>query len=312
MTTSSQQDVALLLKSYLPDLHYAERLVQSFNKYNVENLMMYVVVPPSDTAEFDSLSGNNVKVLGEDLLGRHLVQESTGGLRPGYVNQEIVKLAFWELGLARNYFCVDSDAQFIRPIRASDFLAPDGFPYSVLVEDLELKVEPRYFDQYWRDRELSLRLIQAEIQLDAPVILTCHGHQIFSADVLEDFVRNFLDVRGWDYRDALAVAPYEFSWYNFWLQKSRPIPIHPREPLVKVFHHEGHHFEYILRGIGPKDLARGYLAVVVNSNFTRDLDLVEIAAPKPIALSPYLSYREVGQLLRAKARKSLRRLGRKA
>ena len=197
---------------------------------------------------------------------------------------------------------------FIRPIRSSDFLALDGYPYTVLVEDLELKVEPRYFDQYWRERGRSLRLIQSEIGLDAPVVLTCHGHQIFSATVLQSFVNDFLTPRGWDYRDALAVAPYEFSWYNFWLQKSGVIPIHPREPLVKVFHHEGQHFEYILRGIGLADLARGYLAVVVNSNFTRDLGLINVDASKPVALSPYLSYREVGQLLGAKARGSLGRL----
>ncbi len=308
MTSEQMHNVALLLKSYGPDLPYATRLVESFDRYNVEKLTMYVVVPSADVEMFQHLAGEHVQVLDESVLTHHFVDTVTGGMRPGYINQELVKLAFWELGLARNYFCVDSDALFIRPIHSSDFLAPDGYPYTVLVEDLELKVEPRYFEQYWQERERSLRLIQSEIGLDAPVVLTCHGHQIFSAVVIESFVNDFLAPRGWDYRDALAVAPYEFSWYNFWLQKSRVIPIHPREPLVKVFHHEGQHFEYILRGIGPADLARGYLAVVVNSNFTRDLGLVEVDASKPIALSPYLSYREVGQLLGAKARDSLGRL----
>lgn len=308
MTSEWMPDIALLLKSYGPDLPYASRLVESFDRYNVEKLTMYVVVPGEDLEMFQHLTGEHVQVLDESVFAHHLVDATTGGMRPGYINQEIIKLAFWELGLARNYFCVDSDAMFIRPIRSSDFLAPDGYPYTVLVEDLELKVEPRYFDQYWRERGRSLRLIQSEIGLDAPVVLTCHGHQIFSATVLQSFVNDFLTPRGWDYRDALAVAPYEFSWYNFWLQKSGVIPIHPREPLVKVFHHEGQHFEYILRGIGLADLARGYLAVVVNSNFTRDLGLINVDASKPVALSPYLSYREVGQLLGAKARGSLGRL----
>jgi len=312
MTLTQAHDIALLLKSYGPDLPYAMRLVESFNRYNVEKLTMYVMVPSADVQMFQDLTGENVQVLDESVLADHFVDKATGGMRPGYINQEIVKLAFWELGLARNYFCVDSDALFIRPIHSADFLAPDGFPYTVLVEDLELKVEPRYFEQYWQERERSLRLIQSEVGLDAPVVLTCHGHQVFSAAVLETFVNDFLSPRGWDYRDSLDLAPYEFSWYNFWLQKSRTIPIHPREPLVKVFHNEGQHFEYILRGITSRDLARGYLAVVVNSNFSRDLGLIEVDASKPVALSPYLSYREVGQLLEAKARDSLRRLLRRA
>lgn len=306
--SSPAHDVALLLKSYAPDFAYAQRLVESFNKYNIEHLTMYVLVPPTDVPLFDTLAGDYVQVLDESLLAHHLVDKKTGGMRPGYINQEIIKLAFWEMGLTRNYFCVDSDALFIRPIRRSDFLATDGSPYTVLVEDLELKVEPRYYEQYWSERERSLRLIQSQIGLDAPVILTCHGHQIFSTAVLKDFVHGFLTPRGWDYRDALAIAPYEFSWYNFWLQKSHAIPIHPREPLVKVFHNENQHFEHIFKGVGLSDLARGYLAVVVNSNFTRDLGLIPMDASKPELLSPYLSYGEVGRLLVAKARGTLQRL----
>ncbi len=47
------------------------------------------------------------------------------------------------------------------------------------------------------------------------------------------------------------------------------IPIEVREPLVKTFHHEGQHLEYALRGIGPDDIARGFVGVVVNSNYAR-------------------------------------------
>ena len=36
------------------------------------------------------------------------------GLSAGYINQEIVKLCFWETGLADNYLCLDSDAEFVR------------------------------------------------------------------------------------------------------------------------------------------------------------------------------------------------------
>jgi hypothetical protein len=246
-------------------------------------------------------------VMDEGPFEKYFVSEELNGTRAGYINQEIVKLSFHELDLAENYFCVDSDAVFIRDIHAADFLAPDGFPYTVLVENNELKVEPRYYSQYWQSREKALTHIAELVGLPGSVLLTCHGHQVFSTIVLRSFVANFLRPRGWSYRDALAEAPYEFTWYNFWLQKSAVIPVHPREELVKVFHHENQHFEYILRGVTEADMARGFLAVVVNSNYSRGMGVLPADAPKPQALAPYLSYGEVAQLISAKAADTFRR-----
>ena len=202
---------------------------------------------------------------------------------------------------------MDSDAEFIRDITAEDFLAPDGHPYSVLVEDNDLKVDPVYYQQYWRDREPQLRRIADLVGWDDPILRTCHGHQVFSSAVLRSFVSDFLAPRGWDYRDALAEAPYEVTWYNVWLQASQVIPVHQREPLVKVFHHEGQHQEAILRGVTNEDLARGYLGVVVNANWARELSATAASASKPERLAPYLSYRETAGLLAAKAKDTARR-----
>jgi hypothetical protein len=299
--------LAILLKSYRGDLALAERLLQSFNRHNVTGLPLYCVVPDDDLELFRHLANDNVTLLRESLFADHLVVEPVAGLRPGYINQEIVKLAFHELALAESYFCVDSDAEFIRQLSESDFIAPDGFPYSVLAEDNDLKSDPVYYRQHWRDRETSLRKIAKLIGYTDPVLRTCHGHQVMSSAVLRSFVSDFLQPRGWDYRDVLAESPYEFTWYNTWLLKSGVIPVYQREPLVKVFHHEGQHQEALLRGLTYEDLARSYLAVVVNANFARELDLAPHDATKPQALAPYLSYGEVGQLLKAKARDTYRR-----
>jgi hypothetical protein len=47
--------------------------------------------------------------------------------------------------------------------------------------------------------------------------------------------------------------------------------------------------------------------VVVNSNYARDLGVMPIHESKPESLARYLSYGEVGSLLAAKVRSSLRR-----
>ena len=300
-------NLALLLKSYREDLAYAERLFESFSFHNPTLLHMYVMVPDQDVILFSHLNSPCSTVLAESELSHQLVSEGLAGLTAGYINQQIVKLSFWELGLASNYFCIDSDAIIIRDITVDDFLAPDGFPYTVMVEDRELKVEPRYYQQYWKSRETALQRINSEIGLADPVIRTCHGHQIFSSDVLRSFKHDFLDNRKWSYADALEVAPYEFSWYTLWLQASREIPVHSIEPLVKVFHHEEQHFEYAIRRVTEEDMARGYLAVVLNSNFSRDLGLNPITGDKVSLLAPYLSYQEVVRLISTKLRDSIRR-----
>lgn len=300
--------IALLLKSYAGDLAYAQRLVESFTAHNPEGLTLHCVVPAQDVPAFAPLAGTHVVVHAEeDLVGDHLVSAPVGELRTGYANQEIVKLAFWETGLAENYFCIDSDAVILRDIRAADLMRDEHTPYTVLVEDNDLRVEPRYYREHWVGREAAIRRIMAEVGLDEPVMRTCHGHQVFSSTVLRSFRDDFLAPRGWGYADALAVSPYEFSWYAMWLQKAQPIPIHQREPLVKVFHDEDQHLAAILMGITANDLARGYLAVVVNSNYSRDLGLVAAHEGKPESLAPYLSYGEVGRLIAAKARDTWRR-----
>lgn len=297
----------MLLKTYADDLSYAERLVSSFNTHNRSAVPLWVIVPESELSLFRHLDGANVHILPDTPFVDYFVSSETHGLRPGYINQEIVKLAFWELGLTDSYFCVDSDAVFIRDFFQSDFVHDDGNPYTVLVEDNELVVEPRYFHEFWKQREVEIRRIQELVGLEDRIMRTCHGHQIFSSAVLASFKNDYLGPRDWTYSDALAESPYEFSWYNMWLQHTKPIPIHIREPLVKVFHHEGQHLEYILRGITKEDIARGYLAVVVNSNYSRRLGLVSVDTPKPQALAPYLSYGELWHLAQAKIRDTLQR-----
>ncbi len=301
----------MLLKTYAGDAGYAARLVASFEKFNADDVTLYVVCPHEDLPLFTPLASANVIVHSDAEFDQYLVFEEVHGLRPGYINQEIIKLAFWELGLAENYFCVDSDAEFIRPFYRSDFMVDETTPYTVLVEDKELQVEPRYYTQYWASRDAEIRHIKDLVGLVDPIVRTCHGHQVFSAAVLRSFKEEFLEPRGWSYVDALAEAPYEFSWYNMWLQKRGPIEIHAREPFVKVFHHEGQHLEYVLRGITVDDIARAYVAVVVNSNYSRDLGLIPVGADKPELVSHYLSYAEVASLLSTKAKATIRRrLGR--
>ena len=293
---------AMLCKSYSGDFEYARRMVKSFNEFNTDEITLFIVVPELDLDLFESLDGAQVEVLSEGLLAHYLVDHEVHGIRPGYINQEIIKLSFWELELAENYFCVDSDAEFIRRFSITDFMFDPETPYSVLVQDLELNVEPEYYAQYWISRESELQSIAEVMGLDSRVILTCHGHTVFSSKVLRSFVRDFLQPRDWSYADALEFSPYEFTWYNMWLQKSGTVGIHPREPWMKVFHNQTQHTEYLLRGINTVDVARGYLGVVVNSNYARAMSFTHDGVLQTPTMSDYLTYKQIFRLLIHKVR----------
>ena len=292
----------MLCKSYSGDFEYAQRMVKSFHQFNSDSIQLFVVVPETDLELFAPLSGDFVTLISEQLLADHLVDHEVHSMRPGYINQEIVKLSFWELALARNYFCVDSDAEFILPFGVSDFMFDSETPYSVLIQDLELSVEPEYYNQYWISREAELRSIAELVGVDSRVVLTCHGHTVFSYRVLQSFVNDFLTPRDWTYSDALEFSPYEFTWYNMWLQKSGVIGIHPREPWIKVFHNQSQHMEYLLRGIELSHIARGYLGVVVNSNYSRGLGVVNADSSQSDSIATYLSYPQLAAILVSKVK----------
>lgn len=289
-------ELALLVKSYQGDFAYAERLIRSINEHNTESLPVYIVVPEADVEQFQEFASSTIEVLSENLFEKHLVHEDTAGFRPGYINQEIIKLAFWELGLCDNYFSVDSDAEFIRDFGREDFMAQPGVPFTFLTEDRELQAEPGYFADTWQTRMKSLERIRSEIGYQGRWLLTVHGHAVFSARVLQSFVNDFLKPRGWDYKDALSISPYEPTWYNTWLLHTKVIEIVPREPIVKTFHNPTQHLDYVLREVNQADLARGYIAVVVNSNYSRGDGVLSLTTAPTQLMASYIGF---GDLFRA-------------
>lgn len=263
---------AFLLVTYKNDFIYAKRLVETYCKYNIDNLPLYIVLPSADEEEFDTLLNicdKKISILAQEVICPYLVTESIGDIQPGYINQEILKLSFWETNLCNNYFCLDSDGMFIREFYVSDFMYDAEIPYTVLFEDNDLKADPLYYKIFWKQREESLRKIQQTLGMSDKRLLTCHGFQVFSSKVLEHLKNNFMKKQNYSYKDLLAIAPYEFSWYNFYLQKEKVIPIYFCDPIFKCFHMGHQHLLTWIQGVTLDDLARSYVGIVIQSNFSR-------------------------------------------
>ena len=116
-----------MLKSYGGDFDIAARLVTSFSAHNVEFLPLDIVVPPEDVEKFSIFLSDQISVISEDTIPTRFAVNQVNGIRPGYINQEIVKLAFHRLKRFEAYLCLDSDAIFLRDFFSMTLSRPTDF-----------------------------------------------------------------------------------------------------------------------------------------------------------------------------------------
>jgi hypothetical protein len=262
------KELVLVCASYRGDSKLAERMISSFNEYNTSGLLLYILVPDEDVAVFGNLQAENVKVVPYGQIPAEFESREVNGIRPGYINQQIAKLCFYRKRLAHNYLAVDSDATFIRPFSVQDFFSNKGLPLQVLHDDKDLQSDQIYFEEYWEGRQKSLDKIWAYLggEITAPR-KTCHGHQMFRSCVLEAMEMQLLKpTQNKDFRDLLEISPYEFSWYNYFLQLHFGDYL-AVEPFFRTFHSSNEYLRFNF--ISGKNIRwqNGYLGVVLNSNF---------------------------------------------
>jgi hypothetical protein len=283
------REFGFMLKTFIGDASYVERLVKSFNEYNTQDLRLYIVAPSTDFKFFNEfLSKNIFFVSDEDIPVRYINQENfrkeltdprENRSAFGYLNQGISKLGFWRTGLLRNYLTLDSDTEFIRPFAFNDFSDSNGNLYFFGQQYLDLACDPFYRPRYWDSREEILSKVRDLIGLDSQNRITVHNSQIMSSLVLADFEQNFLKLKNLDYVDIMQIASLEFFWYGVWMQKQEIFPMVLREDVIKMVNHQGEHLALHQLGIRKKDLATSYIGVIVNSNWSRQYGLVDFDNP---------------------------------
>lgn len=276
-------EICLMLKTYAPDAKYVERLVDSFHTNNADDLQLYVVVPQEDLTIFRGIRGKNVELIcDENIPVSYASASAHSGADLGFVNAGVSKLGFWELGLCKHYFSIDSDLVFIRPFSANDFLAENQAPYVVATEARNLQADPFYFGRYWPGRQAAVESVARRLGVVDPTFASYHTGQVMSSAILSSLKKTELEKNGLEYRDLMMEVPWEYFWYTTYAIHQREVLIQRRDEMLKVVHHQGEHLALRQMGISQADLARGYLGVVVNSNWSRQYGLVSFDEP-PIA-----------------------------
>jgi hypothetical protein len=269
--------LALYCKSYSTDLRRVVRLMESIERFNETLIPVYISVPASELALFrEHLGTTSAQLISDEriLQASPRIDLSQVARMHGAVAQQVVKSEFWRLGLAEAYVCLDSDAVFIRPFTRDDFLAPDGYPYTVLDEAHDLlesamqRRRNRIVDDFVREATSMQRTFgrHGRRYSFGPFPLVWHRK------VWESLDNNYLQPRSMSFADAIAQSPIESRWYGEALLAYQAIPLHPCQPLFKVYHYAWQLDRETRGGITNEQLSTLYSGVIYQSAWEREMD----------------------------------------
>ncbi len=263
----------IMLKTYSKDYSYVGRFMESFNRFNRDSIPLKIVCPKNDVSLFNEFLNKSISIIPEEELGLPLINEikypELDATRYGYLNQQIIKLGFWEYSNSNYYLAVDSDLVFIRNFSISDFLFDENTPYIPLVEDNDLRLDSQYYLDTWVPRSQAIQRIAEKLDYSNVHLLTCHGNTLMSKKYLNSFKQEFLEPNRLNYDDIIINYGAEFTWYNLYIQNNFWGNFKICEPFFKVYHSERDFSIAQLTLTKLSDLERSYVGVIVNSNFSR-------------------------------------------
>jgi hypothetical protein len=264
-------NISILCKSYRLDMERAVVMAESVSKFNRDALPLYIAVPKCDLEVFKSRIGTRdvIWISDEEIVAANPAIDMNAYLSlPGHISQQIVKAEFWRVNPNENCVCIDSDSRFIRDFFVSDFLSPEGYPYTILHEGKPflqfclmngIQETELYFEKMSQDmREYFGRQGPSYNYNPFPVIWSKKVWLALDAK---------LQAERTNIVDAIVAHPYESSWYGEALLKYQSIPLLPKEPIFKAYLYLEEYEHDKAMGMNEQILAKFYLGVVYQSNW---------------------------------------------
>jgi hypothetical protein len=268
----------LFCKSYAGDLKRIERLWQSVQRFNRDRIPLYISVPEADRSLFERTLGipdGLIWVSDEDIVRANPRADLTCYRTwDGRLSQQVVKSEFWRYAGCNSYLCLDSESEFIRDFGRSDFLDPQGHPYTVMHQSKELlqlatnKGISRVAESFHRD-SASLKAVFGR---EGPDYDFGPTPAIWSARVWQDLDEYYLKPKGQTLWEAIQEQPAELRWYGEALLHFKSVPLLPIEPLFRVYHYDWPFHTLRRTGESIEKLQSEYLGLLCQSNWQYELD----------------------------------------
>ena len=274
------KDFVLYCKSYPRDFLRLRRLLNSVERFNVDQLPFYISTPKADKALLTEVLGSKgyIWVADEDIVAANpRANFEKYQAMPGGLSQQIVKSEFWRLGYAENYLCLDSDSLFIRNFQKSDFLSVDGVPYTVLHQNKELFqiASNRGEDKVERELRAESERVKALFGRIGPNFYCAPAPFIWSAKVWRSLDAEFLQPQGISLWDLITPEHPETLIYGEALLKYHAIPLIAIEPLFRIYHYDWQYFLMKRLGETEAKVAKHYMGIIYQSAWESELNFGE-------------------------------------
>lgn len=271
-------DFVLYCKSYRRDLLRVKRLLESLRHHNTQAIPFYISTPAVDKAVLFELlgEGSDFHWISDESIVRSnpRAPQDIQKTKPGGIGQQVIKSEFWRLGIADNYLCIDSDSVFIRDFNKTDFLAPDGMPYTVLHQNKELfqLATNRGYLRVERDLRKEAETVKALFSRVGPNYYCAPAPFIWSAKVWQSLDAQYLQPKGMTLWDLVTPEHPESLLYGEALLNYQAIPVRAIEPLFRIYHYDWQF--YLSRRLGETvdKLKQNFMGVIYQSAWESELD----------------------------------------
>lgn len=272
---SKKYNVALVTKTFSTDIPSYKILFDSINKYNEDNLPIFVVIPFDDKKLLEDTIGTE----GYTLLFDYDIHRFKYPMA-GWEQQMIIKLRLHEHISTNNLLIIDSDGRFIRPFYEKDFIAYDNIPYSIVHENkqiAEYETALKGGDYNNTGYAKAVRAYRDIFGFKSNKIYDYGPNpHLWSTKVISDLYSNYLNYYGLELeefclsiKNKYGIHFRETLTYGEYLMASSSIDIVPSGPIFKTFHwHEMVEFE---KGTGlelEENIAKNYLGIIMQSKHT--------------------------------------------
>jgi hypothetical protein len=272
---SKKYKVALVTKTYSRDIPSYKILFDSINKYNEDNLPIFVIIPFSDKQLLQDTIGTE----GYTLLYDHDIHSFKYNMA-GWEQQMIIKLKAHQHISTENILLIDSDGRFIKPFFEKDFIAYDNIPYTIVHENkqiAEYETALKGGDYNNTGYAKAVRAYRDIFGFQSTKIYDYGPNpHLWSTRVLEEFFSTYIDYNGLNLEEFCLSMKSNYGihfretlTYGEYLMTTKCIPVVPSGPLFKTYHwKEMVEFE---KGTGlelEENIAKNYLGIIMQSKHT--------------------------------------------
>jgi hypothetical protein len=267
----------LYCKSYRTDVKRVARLSRAVAEHNVDKIPFYVSAPAADIPLFqEHLRGMDVLLISDESIieNNPRIDKARLARLPGSISQQVIKSEFWRTGISQAYLCLDSDCVFLRPFRLTEFLTPEGTPYTVMDEgrDLFYAVVSRRKTEVINNFYRESQEVQQEFGRNGKHYNFGPNCPVWDRRVWSSLDEHYTNPRKLSFLDLVLKSPNEQRWYGEALLKYRAIALIPSQPFFKMYHYAWQkNFDRKVR-IGEVQLKQLYCGVVYQSAWERAMD----------------------------------------